>query len=111
MMIIDTYNDGHSSGVDNPSEMSELSDLRARLITAHMRLEKQRGEEDTCCRAQCHHRRSRSPFQRSSQQVAGFGATKRSPVDMVRQGNIGRGEGFQSQLVLESHVGGDEAGG
>lgn len=33
------YNDGHSSGVDNPSEMSELSDLRARLITAHMRLE------------------------------------------------------------------------
>ena len=30
------YNDGHSSGVDNPSEMSELSDLRARLITAHM---------------------------------------------------------------------------
>ena len=29
---------------------------------------------------------------------------------MVRQGNIGRGEGFQSQLVLESHVGGDEAG-
>ena len=33
------YNDGHSSGVDNPSEMSELSNLRARLITAHMRLE------------------------------------------------------------------------
>ena len=32
------YNDGHSSGADNPSEMSELSDLRARLITAHMRL-------------------------------------------------------------------------
>lgn len=34
-----TYNDGHSSGTDNPSEMSELSDLRARLITVHMRLE------------------------------------------------------------------------
>ena len=33
------YNDGHASGADNPSEMSELSELRARLVTAHMRLE------------------------------------------------------------------------
>ncbi|MDO4411908.1 FUSC family protein [Cutibacterium sp.] len=33
------YNDGHSSGADNPSEKSELSELRARLVTAHMRLE------------------------------------------------------------------------
>ncbi|WCC80811.1 FUSC family protein [Cutibacterium equinum] len=35
------YHDGHATRVDSPSEKSELSDLRARLVTAHMRLEHQ----------------------------------------------------------------------